>query len=181
MQQGIANRCGRLGHENPRLRLLPHEDGKRSDMVEMRMRKENRVQRTITQVTQKRAAPFPFLLGMHPAIQHHSLAAGAEVVTAGADFGPASKINELQDVRAPCQPPAREQSAITGSNEESARELFSGNGKCRPATELVRGTIKSSGYHLYSLGQIPEAELGGGLRTQSATSDRHYLIRSDVL
>src|SRR5690348_10668450 len=93
-------------------------------MIEMRMRKENCVQRTITQVTQKWERHFPFLLRMHPAIQHHSLASGAEIVTVGANFGSASKINKLQNVRAPCQPPAREQSANCRSNEESVRQSF---------------------------------------------------------
>ena len=87
---------GRLGHENTRLRLLPHEHRERTDVVEMGMRKEQRVHRQAGESAEERQSHFPFLLRMHPAIEHHALTPGAEIIAVGADFGSACQIDELQ-------------------------------------------------------------------------------------
>ena len=58
VQKRIANRGGRLGHENARLRLLPHQHRKRPDMIEMRVRKQKSVDRLARQRCRAEATPF---------------------------------------------------------------------------------------------------------------------------
>ena len=57
MEESVADRGGRLGHENARLRLLPHENRERADVIEMRVRKEKRVDGQPAQSLRGAAAP----------------------------------------------------------------------------------------------------------------------------
>ena len=75
VQQRIANFGGRLGHENARLRLPPHQHRQRADMVLMRMRNNDRVELSITEHFQIRQCFFALELRVHPAIEHQSTAA----------------------------------------------------------------------------------------------------------
>ena len=54
MEQRLADRRRRFGHENTRLRLLPHQHRERPDMVEMRVREEERIDRPPGQRSKER-------------------------------------------------------------------------------------------------------------------------------
>ena len=43
VEERVANRRGRFGHENARLRLLPHQHRERADVIEMSVRKEKSI------------------------------------------------------------------------------------------------------------------------------------------
>ena len=93
-------------------------------MVQMRVRKEDRIDRPSGHARKQRQRHFAFLLGVHPAIKHHPLPARTEVITVGANLCPARQINELQNRAPTCQSRAREQSAnfIRAGEAESLRE-----------------------------------------------------------
>ena len=78
-------------------------------MVEMRVRKQKRIDRLAREVAEERQGRFALLLGVHPAVEHNPLLARTQIITVGADLRPTRQIDELQN-RAPlCQPYAREQ------------------------------------------------------------------------
>ena len=111
VQERVADGGGRFGHENSRLRLLPHENRERADVIEVRVGKKQRIDRQARQIREKRQSHFPLFLRVHAAIQDHPLPARTEIITIGADLSPACQIDELQNRAATCQSRAREQSA----------------------------------------------------------------------
>ncbi len=66
-------------------------------MIEMRVREEQRINRPPGQRAEERQRHFPFLLGMHAAIEHDPLPAYSEIITVGADLRPARQVDELQN------------------------------------------------------------------------------------
>ena len=103
VEQRLADRRRRLGHENARLRLLPHQHRERANVIEMRVREEQGIDRTPRQHPEERQRHFALLLRVHAAIQHDPLPACPEIITIGADLRPARQIDEFQN-RAPTCP-----------------------------------------------------------------------------
>ncbi len=99
-------------HKNAGLRLLPHQDRQRPDVIEMRVREEDGIDRAPRQRREIGQCRFALLLRMHATIQHDPLLTRAEIVTIGADLGPTRQVDELQNRAPTCQSRAREQSAF---------------------------------------------------------------------
>ena len=96
MQKRAADFRRRFGHENARVWLAPHQHRQRADVIEMRVRKNDRVERPIAERAEVRERFFPLLFRVHSAIEDEALPAGFEVITVGADLRAPGQINELQ-------------------------------------------------------------------------------------
>ncbi len=70
--------------------------GQRADVIEMRMRNDDRIERAIAERLKVRQGCFAFLLRMHAAIEDEPPAGGLEVVAIGADLGAAREVDEFQ-------------------------------------------------------------------------------------
>ena len=73
VKQRVADggRCFR--HENAGLRLLPHQHRERPNVIEMRMGKEDAIDRATRQRREVWQCRFPLVLRMHAAIQYDSV------------------------------------------------------------------------------------------------------------
>lgn len=96
VQKRAADFRGPFGHENARLGLAPHQDRQCPDVVKVRMRNDNAIERTVTERRKIRQRIFAFLLRMHSAVEDEPLAGRLEIIAICANLGAAREINELQ-------------------------------------------------------------------------------------
>ena len=75
MQQYTADFSRRLGHEDARLRLAPHQDRQRADVVLMRMRNDNRFEPAVAERFPIRQRFLPFKLRVHPRVENEPTSA----------------------------------------------------------------------------------------------------------
>ena len=99
VQKRVADVRRRFAHENARVRLAPHQNGQRPDVIEMRVRNDNGIEFAIGDRFEIRKRLFALQFRMHPAIEHEPLACRLEVVTIGADLGATRQVDEFQNAR----------------------------------------------------------------------------------
>ena len=96
MQQRVPDFRRRFGHENPRVRMPSHHDRERSDVIEMRVRDDDRIEfapRDHFQIRQRRFA-FPFR--MHARIEDEALPLELDEVGVRADLRATRQVEEFQ-------------------------------------------------------------------------------------
>ena len=86
---------GRFRHEDARFGLALHQERQRPAVIEVSVRKNDRVQRLIANRAKVRERLIAFLFRMHPAVQHETLARRFEIITVRPDLSPAREIDEL--------------------------------------------------------------------------------------
>jgi hypothetical protein len=94
-------------HENARVRLPPHQDRQGADVIEVRMRDDNGIERAIAEDPKVWQGIFAFLLRMHAAVEDEPLTRGLDVITIGADLGAAREVNEFQKIEEMALPPIK--------------------------------------------------------------------------
>src|SRR3979411_2353679 len=96
MQKRAADFRRRLGHEDARVRLAPHQHGQRAHRSEMRWGENDRVELPIAERAEVRERLFPLLLRMHSGVEYEPLPRSLKVITVRADLRAPGEINELQ-------------------------------------------------------------------------------------
>ena len=99
MQKCVPDLRAGLGHKDVRLRLTSHQHWQRADVIEVRMRNQNGIDLAIGGRSKVRQSILALLLGMHATIEDNSLPLRFQIVTVGADLGPAGQVSELQEER----------------------------------------------------------------------------------
>src|SRR5207248_7991941 len=101
VEEKRADVARRFSHKNARMRLVPHQDRKRPNVILMGMANKNCVDPSAFDELPVWQRALAYFFRVHPTIQNQSLAAGFEVVRVRADFGVAGEIDELHAGRTP--------------------------------------------------------------------------------
>ena len=96
MQKRASDFRGRFRHEDPGGGLTPHQDGQGADVIEMRVRNHDRIERAPAKRLEVWQGILALLLRMHAAIEHKPLPCGFEVITVGANLSAPGEIDEFQ-------------------------------------------------------------------------------------
>ena len=99
VQERVSDIRCRIAHKDMRVRLAPHQDRQRPDVIKMRMGNKNGVEFAVGDWLEVRKRFFAFQFRMHPAIEHNSLARRFEIITIGANFDAPRQVNEFQNSR----------------------------------------------------------------------------------
>jgi hypothetical protein len=99
MQKNAAYFTSSIGHEDARIRLPPHQHRQRTDMILVRVRKQNGVEFSISQSLKIRQSFVPLIFRMHPRIQNKLLVVHFQIIGIRANFRLPRQIDEFQGSR----------------------------------------------------------------------------------
>jgi hypothetical protein len=86
MQKGFADFAGRFGHENTGGGLPPHQNRQSANVILMRVRNEDGIEQSVSDRLEIGQGFVPFVLRMHPAIDHDPVIAGFEIIRVRANL-----------------------------------------------------------------------------------------------